>query len=66
MVSFTPTRTPRKARVVYETRTGDFRNRTVEVSQHPGDRDDTLRQKASDEYRRRFGFSTCVVAIHLS
>jgi hypothetical protein len=60
-----PTRT-RKIRIRYEARGGDFRSRFVEVSQQPGDDDRTLMAKASDEYRRRFGFNTRVVAIHLN
>jgi hypothetical protein len=57
---------PRKIRISYEARGGDFRNRFVEVSQHPGDDDRTLMEKASDAYRRRYGFQSRVVAIHLS
>jgi hypothetical protein len=57
---------PRKIRIRYEARGGDFRNRFVEVNQLPGDDDQTLMAKASDAYRRRFGFQSRVVAIHLN
>ena len=56
----------RKIRISYEAKGGDFRSRFVEVSQHPGDDERTLMAKASDEYRRRYGFNSRVVAIHLN
>jgi hypothetical protein len=57
---------PRKIRIAYEAKSGDFRNRFVHVQQSPQDTDQTLMGKASDEYRRRVGFQSRIVAIHLN
>jgi hypothetical protein len=66
MASVTHPPIPRKVRVIFETRSGDHRTRRVEVSAHPGDTPAVLMSKASDEYRRRYGFATRVVSILLS
>jgi hypothetical protein len=56
----------RKVRVVFETRSGDFRSRYLDITEHPGDSEQTLMTRARDAYRRRYGINHRVVAIHLS
>ena len=56
----------RKVRVVFETRSGDFRSRYLDIAEQPGDSAQTLRTRASDAYHRRYGINSRIVAIHLS
>jgi hypothetical protein len=56
----------RKVRVVFETRSGDFRSRYLDIAAQPGDSAPTLMTRASDAYRRRYGIRNRIVAIHLS
>ena len=56
----------RKVRVVFETRSGDFRSRYLDITEHPSDSEPTLMTRASDAYRRRYGINQRIVAIHLS
>jgi len=56
----------RKVRVVFETRSGDFRSRYLDIAEQPGDSAPTLMTRASDAYRRRYGINQRIVAIHLS
>jgi hypothetical protein len=56
----------RKVRVVFETRHGDFRSRYLDIAAQPGDSAQTLRTRASDAYRRRYGINHRIVAIHLN
>ena len=56
----------RKVRVVFETRSGDFRSRYLDIAAHPDDSAQTLMARAGDAYRRRFGIHQRIVAIHLS
>jgi hypothetical protein len=56
----------RKVRVVFETRSGDFRSRYLDITAQPGDSAQTLMTKAGDAYRRRYGINQRIVAIHLS
>jgi len=56
----------RKVRVVFETRSGDFRSRYLDIAEHPGDSAQTLMARAGDAYRRRYGINQRIVAIHLS
>jgi len=58
--------TCRKVRVVFETRSGDFRSRYLDIPEQPGDSAQTLMSRASDAYRRRYGINQRIVAIHLS
>jgi hypothetical protein len=58
--------TRRKVRVVFETRSGDFRSRYLDISEQPGDSAQTLMTRASDAYRRRYGINQRIVAIHLN
>ncbi|HTU92433.1 MAG TPA: hypothetical protein VMF69_20295 [Gemmataceae bacterium] len=60
------TATLRKVRVVFETRSGDFRSRYLDIPEHAGDSAQTLMTRASDAYRRRYGINQRIVAIHLS
>jgi len=60
------TATLRKVRVVFETRSGDFRSRYLDIAAQPGDSTQTLMSRASDAYRRRYGINSRIVAIHLS
>ncbi len=60
----TPSR--KQVKVVYETNSGDHRTRTVEIVCLPGDTVAHRMNRASDEYRRKYGFQTRVVAIHLN
>ena len=52
--------------LVFETRSGDFRSRYVDIAEQPGDSEQTLMTRASDAYRRRYGINQRIVAIHLS
>jgi hypothetical protein len=56
----------RKVRVVFETRSGDFRSRYLLITEQPGDNEQTLMTRASDAYRRRYGINQRIVAIHLN
>ena len=56
----------RKVRVVFETRSGDFRSRYLDIAAQPGDSQQTLMARAGDAYRRRYGINQRIVAIHLS
>jgi hypothetical protein len=56
----------RKVRVVFETRSGDFRSRYLDITEKPGDSEQTLMTRASDAYRRRYGINQRIVAIHLN
>lgn len=58
--------TMKRIKVVYETKSGNHATRFVDIDCLPSDDQRTLYAKASDEYRRRFGFSTRVVSILLS
>jgi hypothetical protein len=56
----------RKVRVVFETRSGEFRSRYVDIAEQPGDSEQTLMTRANEAYRRRYGINHRIVAIHLS
>jgi hypothetical protein len=56
----------RRVRVIFETRTGDFRSRYLDITEQPGDSEQTLRTRASGAYRRRYGINQRIVAIHLN
>jgi hypothetical protein len=56
----------RKVRVVFETRSGDFRSRYLDIAAQPGDSTQTLMTRAGDAYRRRYGINQRIVAIHLN
>ena len=56
----------RKVRVVFETRSGDFRSRYLDIPAQPGDSAQMLMTRAGDAYRRRYGINQRIVAIHLS
>jgi hypothetical protein len=56
----------RQVRVVFETHNGDFRSRYLDITARPGDSAQTLRTRAGDAYRRRYGINQRIVAIHLS
>jgi hypothetical protein len=58
--------TRRKVRVVFETRSGDFRSRYLDIPEQPGDSAQTLMTRASDAYRRRYGINSRIVAVHPS
>jgi hypothetical protein len=53
-------------RVVFETRSGDFRSRYLDIAEQPGDSEQRLIIRAGDTYRRRYGINHRIVAIHLN
>ena len=56
----------RKVRVVFETRSGAFRSRYLDIAEQPGDSAQTLMTRASDAYCRHYSINLRIVAIHLS
>lgn len=56
----------RKVRIVFEARSGDFRSRYLDITQQPGDSEQTLMARAGDAYRQRYGINQRIVAIRLN
>jgi hypothetical protein len=56
----------RQVRVSYERADGGFANRHVTIRPEPNDDDQSLMQKARDEYHRRYGYLSRIVAIDVN